>query len=65
MDICPALMSVQDRAPLQQRFLADYMAGVGTPPGMEGDSSKAELLREVQEYVAGHKQAREQEIDFS
>lgn len=43
---------------MQQRFLPDYMAGLGGPPGMEGDSSQAELLREVQEYVAENQQVR-------
>lgn len=51
-------VALQDRAPMQQRYLSDYMAGLGGPPGMDGESSKAALLREVQDYVAGNKQVR-------
>lgn len=58
---CSAVLSstvhyVQDRAPLQQRFLSEYMAGVGGLPGMDADTSQAEVLREVQEYVTENQQ---------
>lgn len=42
---------------MEQRYLADYVAGVGGPPGLGGEKPAAELLRDVQDYLGQHQQA--------
>ena len=43
---------------MQQRFLADYLAGLASASELAGSEQQAEFLQEVQDYLAEHKQVR-------